>query len=84
VCTHQQNLMNCSIYKNNKTGYRGVTPYKGKYRAMIGMNGRTIYLGDHSCLEDAVVAYNTSSTKLHGEYGCINIIKEVKNGTFII
>jgi len=45
-CTHQQNLQNRRVNKNNKTGHKGVYVDKGnqKYRAQIMHNGKNIRL----------------------------------------
>jgi hypothetical protein len=49
-----QNLQNKSIYKNNASGFRGVSLHKGKWRARISINRKT---HDLSYWEDRDMAY---------------------------
>lgn len=59
VVTHSQNMKNCNIRINNKSGYVGVILTKsGKYRAQITSNGIAYYLGTFSCPIQAAKKYN--------------------------
>lgn len=52
--THKQNLENLQGAKcTNVTGVRGVSLYRGKYRAVVGHHGQRYYLGDFVSLEEA-------------------------------
>lgn len=69
--TKQQNTTNRSIHKNNKTGFKGVTIARKKYRARIRLYGTVIHLGVYETPEQAHAAYCEASKKYHGEYGRI-------------
>lgn len=53
--TRLENNRNCAVQKNSKTGITGVTKRKkdGKYIAMIGHEGKNIYLGTFEDIESA-------------------------------
>ena|ERR1035437_4659901 len=72
ACTQSQNVMNSSIYANNKSGVRGVyfeksRPQKPWY-ASIAVGGKSIGLGNFKTIEEASRAYSRASEEFHGEY----------------
>lgn len=70
ICTNQQNICNCNIPKNNKSGHKGVywSKTRNKWTAQITVNNKTIYLGRYSKLEDAVKARNKAAKEVYGEF----------------
>jgi hypothetical protein len=68
--THQQNMMNCSKYKNNTSGYRGVSWSKQnkKWQAQIEFNKKNIHLGCFNSAKEAAKSYQIMAKKLFGEY----------------
>lgn len=50
----------------SKTGYRGVTMYRGRFRAVIYHERKAINLGFFDTAEEAAMAYNTKSIELFG------------------
>lgn len=52
------NALNTKPRKNNKTGYKGVHEYKGKYRASVYNKGKKIHLGSFSEIEEAIIRIN--------------------------
>ena len=56
--TCQQNQFNKKVYKQSTTGIKGVVWIESikKWRAKIGFNKRTIYLGSFTNIEDAIIA----------------------------
>lgn len=68
VCTHQQNLQNASMYKNNKTGYKGVhfNQRLQKFQAYIRVNKRLIHLGLFQTAEEAYEAYRVNARATFG------------------
>lgn len=56
--SQRENTMNSSLSKNNKSGFNGVYWDKAnsKWVANVCVNRRTIYLGSHKLLEDAISA----------------------------
>lgn len=65
--TRKQNTENIDLYKNNPSGYRGVTPRKGyaKWRARVGHNGAIIHVGDYDSPEEANEAVVKARIELH-------------------
>lgn len=55
LVTPSQNIMNSRVFKNNKSGVKGVSWMEnlGKWRAYIFLNGKQIYLGLFQSLNDA-------------------------------
>lgn len=67
VCDNKQNAWN-SRYKNNKSGYTGVSWDKGAWQAKITFNRKFIYLGRFDTPEEAHEVYNQAAKKLRGEF----------------
>lgn len=69
-CEHNQNIMNCKISKNNKSGYVGVIKIKStsKWKAYINVNYKQINLGHHENKEDAIKARKEAEIKYFGEF----------------
>lgn len=70
LATRSQNCFNKSIYKNNKSGFKGVCydKSKGRFRASIAANKKNIILGLFSTPELAHAAYLEAALRLHGEF----------------
>ena len=75
---HQQNMINRSINYNSKSGYKGVCflGREKKWLASISVNKKRYRLGLFISAKEAAIAYNEKAKQLHGEYACLNIIKE--------
>jgi hypothetical protein len=73
-CTHQENIFNQRINKNNTSGYRGVSwnKYHKKWDANIKLNYKKIYLGHFKNKEDAKEKYNQKAIELFGEFAYLN------------
>ena len=64
--TDSQNAQNhISPQSNNKSGFRGVSPYKGKWKASITKDGKQIYLGLFDGKLDAASAYIVAKQNVH-------------------
>lgn len=74
ICTHAQNMLNRRVYKNNKTGFKGVEwrPEKNKFVARIRADNKKIHLGYFTDKVEAAKAYNTAAIKYHGEFANLN------------
>lgn len=70
ILTHQQNMMNMKIHKNNTSGASGVKWNKliGKWTADITINNERIYLGYFENFDDAVQVRKQAEEKYFGEY----------------
>jgi hypothetical protein len=52
--TRKQNCENLTgAYRNSKSGVRGVTQRKNRWRATVSHHGKVIYLGTYDTVEDA-------------------------------
>ena len=65
--THAQNQQNRKPHRK-KALPKGVTAYRGRYRAMIMANGETIEIGVYDTPGAAAAAYDRYALKLHGEF----------------
>lgn len=66
--TKQQNCINASIRRNNKSGYVGVIYDKYRYRSYISYNEQRINLGSYKNLEDAIIARLKAEKLYFGEF----------------
>jgi hypothetical protein len=74
LATSAENAWNRDKYKNNTTGYKGVTYEKGrgKFRAQITVHGKPINLGRYDEAIDAALVYDRAARQYHGSFGCTN------------
>lgn len=58
-CTQSENILNASLNRNNKTGFKGVSfdKRKGLYRACTSKNRKQIFLGYFKTAEEAHERY---------------------------
>ena len=63
-----QNIANIIKKKNNKTGIRGISRRRGKYRVALHKNGKQVGLGDHLMFCRAVKVARDASLNLHGQF----------------
>lgn len=70
ICTHQENIMNSKLSKNNTSGITGVRydSKVNKWIACIMYNYKTIHLGAFDNFDDAVHARKKAEEKYFGEY----------------
>ena len=56
--THVQNMRNLPIMSNNSSGIAGVSWIKARdvWRALIGVGGKSIFLGEYDTKEKAIIA----------------------------
>jgi hypothetical protein len=68
--TRSQNNANRRRPRHNTSGYKGACfcPESGKWRAMIGRNGKTINLGRFKTPQEAHEAYLKAARKLFGKF----------------
>ena len=76
--TKAQNRWNQGMFKNNTTGYKGVSRYReNQYRATFRWNGHQIVLLVSSDPIECAKAHDMMSIKLYGEFACPNF-KDIK------
>lgn len=70
IKTHQENLMNTIVYKNNSSGTTGVYWNKKdkRWRAFIRYNNKLIHLGNFKEKDDAIKARKTAEVKYFSEH----------------
>lgn len=74
VCDHSKNAANCKIHKDNRSGFKGVTFERNKWRSRIGFAGKMIHLGFFETAKLAANAYNQAAKKYFGEFANLNIV----------
>jgi hypothetical protein len=68
ICTHQQNMHNRVMDRRNTLGSRGVWIDRGKFRATIKHNNKSIHLGRFPTKEEAAAAYTGAAKALFGKF----------------
>lgn len=70
LCTQAQNTLNTRMYKNNQSGYKGVSFHAmtGRWQAYINVSGKRIYLGLYDTKEDARDTRREAAMKYHKEF----------------
>lgn len=71
-CTPQENAWNRKGHSNSKTGVKGVSPFRGKYRATIHLGGEQIHLGLFATADLAAAAYNGAAVALFRSFARLN------------
>jgi hypothetical protein len=68
--TEAQNRRNVHAYRNNTTGFKGVSYMKklGKFRATITFNWKQMHIGVFDSAEEAHQAYSAKAYELFGEF----------------
>lgn len=71
-CSRQENRWNTPKYKNNKSGYKGVSFHKEsqRYTAKIRVGGKYKYLGLFKTKEEAKRAYDEMGKTYRGAFLC--------------
>jgi hypothetical protein len=74
VATRNQNVRNVPKYRNNHSGFTGVSWHKGtkKWQAYIRVQRKQIYLGLFENLAKAARAYDSAAVRLHGDFATLN------------
>jgi hypothetical protein len=76
MATHTQQRANTKRYKNNTSGYKGVSfnKQKDKWVSYIRVDRKLKHLGYYDTPEEAAEAHNKEATKQFGEFACLNEI----------
>lgn len=71
LATHKQNMGNMRKHRNNTSGYTGVSRHprdRGRWRAVIMVDGKQRYLGVFRDKESAAEAYAEAARRILGEW----------------
>lgn len=71
-CSHAENIRNQNLHRDNRSGYRGVSRHKNKWRAQIVVNYRHINIGSFETKEKAYEAYKKEAKKYFKKYANIS------------
>lgn len=72
-CYHCNNVANSKLYRNNKSGFRGVYKHRDdKFTAQLTSMGKTVYIGIFRNAIDAAIAYDKVSLAIHGDFASTN------------
>lgn len=77
LCSIAENARNVLARANNKSGFKGVDAFRGRFRATIGINGAKRFIGHFDTAEDAAHAYDEAATRLFGAFACLNFPNEI-------
>ena len=76
--THGQNMANKGRYRNNTSGFKGVSRRRsGRWFAQIQAQGTHRYLGQFDTAEDAARAYDAAAVEAFGEFARLNFPQEI-------
>lgn len=67
-----QNRMNRGKYKNNTSGYKGVSKNKKLFRATIGVNNKKIHIGYNKDPYECAKMYDKAALHYFGEFARLN------------
>lgn len=81
ICSHSENNANKLPQQNRHSKYMGVgivnkNKPNSNWKATICKNGIDHHLGVFKTEEEAALAYNEASKRIHGEFGYINKIEQ--------
>ena len=78
ICTVEENNMNQNIYKNNTSGYKGVTWNKKRnvWVVYLAVNKKNKYLGDYHDPVEAAIVYDINALKYRGEFARTNFPRD--------
>lgn len=71
IATRAQNNANKRVQRNSRTGVKGVSKFRNKYRAQMWIDNKHIHIGVFDTLEQAKEAHAAAYTKLHGQFARI-------------
>lgn len=88
IATNSQQGANRGVFKNNTSGYKGVTikkPSSGRLRyiARIKVNYNNIELGAYDTAEEAAKVYDKAALHYFGEFACTNFTVDSKGGPLL-
>ena len=68
LCNRSQNCMNRGVFKNSKSGIKGVKHIGDRWQVRLYANNKLVYYASFYTMEEAAEAYKTAARFYHGEY----------------
>jgi hypothetical protein len=68
IATRVQNARNVGMRRTNTSGYKGVMRHKGRWTAVIKLNGNQKHIGYYDDPAVAFEAYKRAAVEIHGEF----------------
>jgi hypothetical protein len=72
VCNRTQNMQNKRIYKNNQSGYKGISKEGNRWRANITVDKQRVFIASFLTKEEAAMAYNNAALTFFGDFARLN------------
>lgn len=77
ICTRAENQRNRTKQRNNRSGYKGVYAWAGRYDsgkwiARVGINGGSVKVGVFTDPVEAAHAYDKAAKRIHGAFASLN------------
>lgn len=69
---YAENGRNRGMQTNNKSGYKGVGLFGGRWYSRIGVDGEQVHIGYFRDPEDAAMAYDAAAIAFHGDFAKTN------------
>ena len=76
TANRSENRRNVSCYSGSPSGLKGVTKWKGRWRARISINKKQVWLGYYNDPIEAAKSYDRAAIRYHGEYAKLNFPRE--------
>lgn len=73
--TQHNNMIKMKKFVTNKSGYRGVSKFRNKWRTHITINNKQIHIGIFENVQDAARAYDKAAMEYHGEFAQLNFLE---------
>lgn len=73
-CDFVENLHNKKVYKNNKTGLKGIFRDRNRWRARITVEKRKISIGSYASKNEAALAYDHAAKHYFGNFALTNFV----------
>ena len=70
--TPQQNSQNRGVSSRSLLGYKGVSRSNSKFRALITLSKKSIYLGCFETILQAAIAYDDAAKRYFGDFATTN------------
>ena len=77
LATNAENQRNKGARADNRSGYKGVSPARGVWRAQIKVDQRSFTLGYFECPVAAAKAYDVAAAEKHGQFAWLNFPQAV-------